>query len=561
MKQNSLSDLLKTVNNPQDKIIPHIRSFDELFLTIKNPLLLNNIKTDQDYIQKVTKLICDTSSNNSVIASCDCGDVTSEYFVGSFCPKCNTEVKSSIIKNIKNEIWLEIPTQIQYVMHPRIYSILSNWLKSKSDDSYLNDILDVTRELPEEFNQYIDNQGFNYFYENFDYIINFFINIFPKTKNRANNNIIKVFIEKHRDVLWCRKLPILSKYLQSITKDGYSLRYADKALKYLLKPVNQFLIRHLTKIFNSSNIQNEKSMWKIYYNYNKYYESIIINRLNPKRGYFRKNVFGTRLHFTSRAVVIPVVSIGIGDEIFVSWKSALNVYKFHIINILTNRFKLKVYEAYDKIMNAFYSYDPIIDQIFQLLILECRFKGLPYIINRNPSLLLSNLMLQFVTKVKPKFTNISKKFIKQYGRNIDLSKISSDISYKDNIYKNRTVIVDENGFDNKEFLKYYLSHDYSFEDIDLKACKISQSQINEANGHILDYTVNVSYLIGGLMNLDHDGDSINMLALHEMDIVETIIDRMHPANFFFDNDKMGISSRISIPNQHLIMLNSWLEYD
>lgn len=554
-----IDSLLKTVDDSSSKIIPHIVSLDEIYLRVKDPLLLNSIKTDQDYIQKVTKAICDTSNNNNVIASCECEHITSEYRVESFCPICNTEVMPSIVKNISNKIWLEIPNRIKYVMHPRIYSILSFWLKSKSDDSYLNDILDVTRELPEDFNNYITGQGFNYFYENFDYIINFFSNIFPKTKNRANNKIIGIFIEKHRDVLWCRKLPILSKYLQSITMDGYSLRYADKALKYLLKPINQFLIRHLTDLFNSSDIRIEKSMWNIYYNYNKYYENIIVNRLNPKRGYFRKNVFGTRLHFTSRAVAIPIVAPSFGDEIYLSWKAALNLYKFHIINILTNRFKIKVYEAYDKFMKAFYSYDPIIDQIFQLLILECKFKGLPYIINRNPSLLLSNLLLTFVVKVKPSFTKISKKFIQQYGRGIDVSKISSDISYSDNIYQNRMIVVDENRFDSKEFVKYYISDEYSFEDIDNEKFNISQEQINEANDLILDYTISASYLICGLMNLDFDGDSLNGLSLQEMSIVERMIDRMHPANYFFDNDDMEISSKISIPIQHLAMLNSWLQ--
>jgi hypothetical protein len=418
----------------------------------------------------------------------------------------------------------------------------------------------VTTELPEEFYGYIDNQGFNYFYENFDYIMNFFLNIFPKTKSRPNNNLIKIFVEKHKEILWCRKLPILSKYLQSVTKNGYSLQYGDKSLKSLLKAVNQFLMYKLNKIINSSNKQMEKTMWKIYYNYNEYYKDIIVNKLNPKRGYFRKNIFGSRLHFTLRAVAIPIVQEAIGDEIYISWKAGLNVYKFHIMNILINRFELKVYDAYDKIMKAFYSYDPIIDQIFQLLILESKYKGFPIFVNRNPSLLLSNILLCFVVKVKPKATIVSEEFIRRYGRGIDISKISTDITYKDNIYTNSSFIVKRNRFDSKEFVEYYLSEDYAFDNIETTNFNISTKEISEYTNKIIDYTVDILYLIGNLMNLDHDGDSINIACvLPENHMVEKIIDRLHPCNFFFDNDKMEISSKITIPNQHFLLLNSYLK--
>jgi len=555
-----LSTLLKTIDNPNDKVIPHIKSMDYFYSKVKSPMMLNNIETDQDYISKAIDLICNTNNNNSIIASCECGNLNSEYYVGTICPKCNTKVVQSIINNIENEIWFEIPEVIDYVLHPRIYSVLSYWLESKSNESYLNDILDVTRDLPEEFEGYIDGQGFNYLYRNFDYVMNFFLNIFPKTKIKSNNNLIKVFIEKHKEIMWCRKLPILSKYLQSVTKNGYSLQYADKSLKSLLKAVNQFLMYKLTKIINSSNKQIEKTLWKIYFNYNEYYKDIIINKLNPKRGYFRKNVFGSRLHFTSRAVAIPTVEVSMHDEICVSWKSGLNNFKFHIINILTNRFGLKVYVAYDKVMKAFYSYDPIIDQIFQLLILESRFKGFPVLINRNPSLLLSNILLNFIVKVKPQLTNISKEFIRRYGRNIDINNISSEIKYKNNIYTKRANIVDRNRFDSKEFVNYYMTKEYSFDNIETTKFGISMEEIKNSNNALIDYTVSVSYIIVGLMNLDFDGDSLNMEnLLPEMDIVERIVDRLHPCNFFFDNDKMEISSKMSIPNQHLLLLNAYLE--
>ena len=52
-------------------------------------------------------------------------------------------------------------------------------------------------------------------------------------------------------------------------------------------------------------------------------------------------------------------------------------------------------------MNAINVYDYEIDVIMQNMIKDCPYKGLPILMNRNPSLRIGSIQLLFVTKIKP----------------------------------------------------------------------------------------------------------------------------------------------------------------
>ena len=247
----------------------------------------------------------------------------------------------------------------------------------------------------------------------------------------------------------------------------------------------------------------EKLMWKTYSSYINYYYEVIKTKFSKKKSYFRKNIFGSRLHFTFRNVIAPVNDVHIGDEIHIPWKTGLNTFMFHVINILVNRMSFTPINAYNFIMDHFYQYHPLLDQIFQLLILESYFKGLPVLQNRNPSLLTSNIILHFVTKVKPQIYPISKRFIQNFS-NLDINKLrnSNEIYYSiEDIFTSRLTIVDDNDYDTINSIL-----DYNYDKIVVPNGFIYSKE--KLNHLISDKTVQVSYLDLKQLNGDYDGSTL-----------------------------------------------------
>lgn len=423
----------KKFNETEELVLPDFENFDETFSKTPDAILINHISLENDYMQTIVETICDNSKKISLIPSCDCGNLQGEFYQTSIipiiCPKCKSTIRTTMNSDIKNDVWIDIPVIFRGgVIQPAIFKILADWLKvGKAKTSFLHLILDPKAMIPEDILPYINGKGFNYLYENFDYIMNFFLDIYPKTSNHQNKFMIKLLLEKYRDRIWCTKLPILSSVLQPITKQGHSLKYVTKNIQNLLNSIVDLIdikISEKTSLF--MNTQSDKVMYDVYAEFLSYTSYIVEQRLGSKPGLLRQHTFGTRLHMSFRAVITPITGEHYGDEIHIPWKIGLNTYKYYLISVLTNRKskflsperKYTMNEAYNKIMRAFSKYDFEIDQIFQTLIEECPFKGFPVLFNRNPSLRVESIQELFATCVKPGIKTIEEAIAKESMLNI-----------------------------------------------------------------------------------------------------------------------------------------------
>ena len=487
--------------NPKDEelILLNILDLDKYFSELENPIIINKIPYTSNYMKDIIKAIADNKKTHSLVASCDCGNLVGNYYEGVRCNLCNTVVKNNIESSAINDIWIEIPKEIKAVPNPEIFTILRNWFNiGKSSSSYIDCILNVDEPLNEEFAGYIDGQGFNYFYDNFDYILNFFCNIFNKTASgKKDNNQIKMFIDANRDKLWCTKLPLLPSILQPITNEGYSLKYVNKNIKMILNSIIDLIDIRIMKRTIPLSVKNiEKIMYDVYSKYIDYIQYTKKYKLSKKPCILRQHVFGTRLHMTFRSVIVPIVEYHEGDELHIPWKIGLNVLKYHILSILCNRRNYSMKNAYAKIIKAFNKYDFEIDKVIQLIIRECPYKGMPVLFNRNPSLNLSAIQLLFVTKVKPSLN------IKEYN-------------------------------------------------------KATEDMLNT---YIHDETIVMSTLIVKGPNADFDGDEMNGIMLYEMDEVPKFMP-LHPANRMISPIKMEMDDNITLSAQLFVMLNGWVNDD
>jgi hypothetical protein len=139
----------------------------------------------------------------------------------------------------------------------------------------------------------------------------------------------------------------------------------------------------------------------------QYHQDYMSATLTSKRGWFRKNVFGSPLYFTFRAVISSLSERHEYDELHLPWGVAVSTYEIHLSSKLMRRESDETGRPFtpnqikQHIREHTLRYSPLLDSLFHELIEECPHKGLPVLFNRNPSLDRGSIQEFFVTKINP----------------------------------------------------------------------------------------------------------------------------------------------------------------
>lgn len=425
-----------------DYVLPKILNLDHKFQQTPNTILFNDLMSDKTTDQ-IIDILCDVSKDKSdTVATCGCehGGLVGNYYTGLKCHKCGEICEGSLFKTIKNDTWLEIPKSIVAVLHPQVYIILSKWMgKNEKNLLNINTIMNLKDEVSPKISPFIQGQGFNYFYYNFDAIVTYFANQHPTIKNKPQTPIILKFLKDNIDNIWCTKLPTMSKVLQPITKANEFVHYVDTDMKNLIKSIinlNGVLLSEKMMKFTEDHV--ERNFFPVYGAFIDYVESIAKNKLARKRSLLRKHVYGARMHCTGRSVAVPIIDNHECDDVYLPWKVGIAMYRYHILSMLTNRNNYGISDAFNKIEEAMNVYDHDIDIIMQTLIKECPYKGLPILMNRNPSLKIAAIQLLFVVKIKPSLKFVPTPVVSDH---VDMSNV--EISGDQMIYPESNTMSDE----------------------------------------------------------------------------------------------------------------------
>lgn len=412
--------------SPVDDRWVNLINLDAMFAVSPDAILLNQWmdSASPDYVQKRNQKILARAGSLGFIAHCDCYNLTGNLNVNPpdtpegnkiRCSICGTECRDdfSSEKQLEHNLWLGIPPSIPGVLHPIAYIVLSKWLERKKDGpNYIDVIIDPTIDLPPELMDVVQGRGHAYFYENFDRLMAHFLHYYrhvdkrPTSKKR-NADYIEMFIRQYRSVMFCTKLPILASVLHSITSsDGVESRqYADASLQGILDAATD--LQHIQETTMRTRPKTVPTLiQRVYRTYIDYLLDIAKTRLSKKKSLVRGHMMGTRLHWSARTVIIP--HHGRYDEIYLPWTLAVNMLKVHIVGRLMRKHRMTLNEALLRHIMSLIRYDPLIDRIMKDLIEECKpdFRGLPMIVNRNPSLRRGALQLLFATRIK---TNVEDK--------------------------------------------------------------------------------------------------------------------------------------------------------
>ena len=347
--------------------------------------------------EQIQALFQESAKELTFVASCDCGHLEGNFYEGMICNRCHTPVKTNFADKIQFRAWLELPDFAPSIIHPAVYRTLDKWLGKCKSVSILEALLNVDIELPQPL-QGVLGQGFTYFYQNFDDIMRFFLNDYAPLKQpaaKARSEGIAEYIERFRDRIFIRHIPLLNQSLHLITTSG-TMQYSDDTVEAILDAKAE--LSTLIYVYKNGTVGPkfvDQRMWGIQnavYNYSTLIAKV---KLISKIGYIRKLVLGARLHCSYRAVIVPITEPHEADELHLPYLAGVTCWKLELINLMINRMGMTVPQAIAKHKAALARFDEDVWNLLNTLIEECRtyakqygldyVKGLCTLFGRNPS--------------------------------------------------------------------------------------------------------------------------------------------------------------------------------
>lgn len=367
----SVEDEAKIVNDYDTRIPEQKEELDRLFYT--------------HYVH--TDTIEDT-------ASCEYGHYTAAYNIGRLCPICKTKVEPIIGRPVKSVLWIRAPDGVTALFSPQAYLMLEKPLKVKDFNflEYLTNTdyhYDPDRIVSKETRRKLDRllsaelppRGWNSFIENFDTIMAFLFSANIVDSSKANKGELWRFIEENKQYFFPKHLPLPSK-ICFVVESTNSAVYIDKPLGTAMDAVHTITsIRGGDKPSRPSVVQNKTA--KAIRELAEFYDTYTRERLAKKRGMYRRHVFGSRLHFSGRAVISSISEPHDYRELHIPWGMAAQLFKYHLINKLMKR-RYTVNQALNFVYSNVLQYHPLMDELFQELIAEAPGLGPACSFQRNP---------------------------------------------------------------------------------------------------------------------------------------------------------------------------------
>lgn len=395
---------LQLVN--QDEVFNHFSS--------KEPIIINDLsdtsEEEKEHIYNLifTKYDLINSDLLSNIPSCDCGNTVGvdklgdgKYIKAVVCPDCHTEVTAPHQRDLEPLIWLRAPKGVTALINPTVWTMIAERFE-KSNFDVMRWIVDVNyksavKEPP--VMEYIRKanipRGYNNFVENFDQIMDFMFNL--KFYSKKKLAPLKQLLQEQRDCIFSKYMPLPNRSLL-VLEDTNHGSYTDATAPVAVDAILMMVGIDAPLSVHSERVKENRTI-KMIIQTAQYYDETMRTVLAKKEGIFRKHIYGTRAHFSFRAVISSKTNWHHYREVDIPWAIGIAVFELHLKNKLM-RDGMTPQEADAFLLEHTNKYHPKIDEYFQMFIERSPFVGVPIVLQRNPSLARSSAQALFITKVK-----------------------------------------------------------------------------------------------------------------------------------------------------------------
>lgn len=457
--------------------MPDFPDYERIVASATYPVLIaNDIDTTTKEGQDKLNSLLYTRYQGDVmkaVPKCSCGEMSGPFNKGLICPNCNTECLDVLDKPLESNLWVRTPDGVNKFIAPGWWAVTSRYL-TKTGWNMLEWFVNPSYPDPdpkkqkdyakilENFNLTKQERNLNFFHDNFATIMRLFVSLMLLRKKPRNiegmtdADVAAAFQDLREGKVegtWLlmntplgdknledRKLAIfIEKYIADKTRVFTQYLAMPSSLGVVLETNNSGTWVDVSMATASDAMYAVKQIGISIANSDKKIKFSVCNRravhctkrmaefgkafisgtAGSKQGEYRRHVFGGRLAFSMRAVITSINETHQHDELHVPWAPAVAMFRTHIMNKL----KRKGYSP--KVANKFIddhtnNYHPLLDQIFQELIMEAG-GGIPCTFQRPPSLEKSSMQRCRITKVKtdPRIRTISMSVNITNGPNAD----------------------------------------------------------------------------------------------------------------------------------------------
>lgn len=337
---------------------------------------------------------------------CECGFLTSRIHIGIKCQMCNTKVRY-VDDDFGYFGWIVLKDPY-YIIHPNIYKSIEAFIGQKILTNILTPIdkknedgFSIENNRTEVKDEPYYGLGLIDFKERYLEILDYYRKKSNNKKEEYYNDLIQLYPNT-----FTQSIPVYTIHLRPFKPDVSSFRFEDTNGIYNM----------MTKLANDINkdslrIHREKKpknqlLFDLNNKFQELYTSIE-NIMGGKKGILRAT-FGGRYNFSSRAVIVPNPDLRI-DEVHLPYTGLVELLQQTIVNLLQKSYNITYSEAYSIWCKAQHVRDERVYNIIQGLINDNMVnkngrRGLPILINRNPTINYGGILQMFVVGINDNYT-------------------------------------------------------------------------------------------------------------------------------------------------------------
>lgn len=389
------------------KLVDHdavFKSATNPHITVVNDVSIALAVEKEEFNRKIyTRYSADDLLDN--LPSCEYKCTQGEYNLGVICPECGTKVVEILSEDLEPVVYMRAPSEVKSLINPVFWTQLSNFFE-RSNFDVIRWICDTnyhpvvrTPDVMNAVKAVIPDRGYNYFLKNFDKIITALMELkaYRQPNKRREAAELMELIRQYRHCLFPKYLPLPNKSLLVIEKTNVGM-YVDNTVTGVVDAIRTMTSIDLPEM-NFSVRQQENRTIKAIIQLQKFYDEWLSKSFAGKTGLARKHILGSRTDFSCRAVISSISDKHEYDEIHVSWGIAVATFRIHLASKLLKR-DWTPNEILDFLDEHANKYHPLLAQLFDQLITESPYKGIPVVLGRNPSLERGSAQQLFITKVK-----------------------------------------------------------------------------------------------------------------------------------------------------------------
>lgn len=387
-------------------------NYDKLFHSHRrfNPVIINDREEiTEDDKEKFNRLIYtrfEPSDLLSNLPACSCTKIVGEFNVGVICEECGTPVVSAMEQNLEPLVWMRAPHGVKGLINPMVWTMLTKRFMSQGFDvirwmcdANFTPTVQFPRVLPKIQDMGIQ-RGLNFFIDNFDKIMDALFAMREYRPKKGQEDALPQLLRENRDCIFPQYMPVPNRSLLVIEKTNVGI-YADPIVTGVVDAIRTMvgidtdLCTYSVRTKENRTARTINQLATFYDGAGGIYRSF----LATKEGVCRKHLYGTRAHWSFRAVISSLTGRHRYDELRVPWGIGIELMRVHLMNKLL-RMDFTANEASAFLYQHAEKFHPMINELFKTLIREAGPKGIHVIFTRNPTLARGSCQGMYISQFK-----------------------------------------------------------------------------------------------------------------------------------------------------------------